>query len=325
MPNVMSRRRTCRPNPSPLRRTEPHPSHKHDKPVCRDWDQPHASSSSPWRRTAMTGRSFVTRLCVALILFISPLQVWAQISGNLLIVGNGPEQATIEALARAFEKANPRAYVDIHWDEDSSPAQLVRTGQAQIAVTGIEDSTLAASQIGWDGIGIVVHLSNFTKEVTTQQVADVFSGTIREWSELGGPETRILLIDRSRTQNIRETFESHLGITGKIPRTATVIGSDDTVIKTVVGTLPPLSAVAYVSLNTGLSAVSNGVAVRLLPVDKIEPEIPTVRDGRYRLRRPLLLLSKKDSNPLIETFIAFALSPPGQAIVGELYVAMSGK
>jgi phosphate transport system substrate-binding protein len=273
----------------------------------------------------MTGRSFVTRLCVALILFISPLQAWAQISGNLLIVGNGPEQATIEALARAFEKANPRAYVDIHWDEDSSPAQLVRTGQAQIAVTGIEDSTLAASQIGWDGIGIVVHLSNFTKEVTTQQVADMFSGTIREWSELGGPETRILLIDRSRTQNIRETFESHLGITGKIPRTATVIGSDDMVIKTVVGTLPPLSAVAYVSLNTGLSAVSNGVAVRLLPVDKIEPEIPTVRDGRYRLRRPLLLLSKKEPNPLIETFITFALSPPGQAIVGELYVAMSSK
>lgn len=273
----------------------------------------------------MTGRSFVTRLCVALILFISPLQASAQVAGNLLIAGNGPEQATIEALARAFEKANPRAYVDIQWDEDSSPAQLVRTGQAQIAVTGIEDSTLAASQIGWDGIGIVVHLSNFTKEVTTQQVADMFSGTIKEWSELGGPETRILLIDRSRTQNIRETFESHLGITGKIPRTAKVIGPDDTVIKTVVGTLPPLSAVAYVSLNAGLSAVSNGVAVRLLPVDKIEPEVPTVRDGRYSLRRPLLLLSKKEPNPLIETFITFALSPPGQAIVGELYVAMSSK
>jgi phosphate transport system substrate-binding protein len=215
--------------------------------------------------------------------------------------------------------------VDIQWDEDSLPAQLVRTGQAQIAVTGMEDPTLAASQIGWDGIGVLVHLSNFTKEVTTQQVADIFSGTIREWSELGGPETRILLIDRSRTQNIRETFEAHLGITGKIPKTARVVGPDDAAIKTVVGTLPPLSAVAYVSLSTGLSAVSNGVAVRLLPVDKIEPEIPTVRDGRYRLRRPLLLLSKKDTNPLIETFITFALSPPGQAIVGELYVAMPTK
>lgn len=273
----------------------------------------------------MTGRSIITQLCVGLTLFVSPLQTFAQVGGNLIIAGNGPEQATIEALARAFEKSNPRAYLDILWDEDSAPAQLVRSGQAQIAVTDVEDATLTASQIGWDGIGILVHLSNFTKEVTTQQVADVFSGKIRDWSELGGPETRILLIDRSPTQNIRETFASRLGITGKIPGTAKVIGPDDTVIKTVVGTLPPLSAVAYVSLSTSLSAVSHGVAVRLLPVDKIEPEVPTVRDGRYSLRRPLLLLSKQETDPLVETFITFALSPPGQAIVGELYVAISSK
>ncbi|MFO0699922.1 MAG: substrate-binding domain-containing protein [Nitrospira sp.] len=271
------------------------------------------------------GKSLVTQLCVSLLLLISPPHSTAQVAGNLVLAGNGPEQTTIEALARAFEKANPRAYVDILWDEDSAPVQLVQNGQAQIAVTGTEDATLTASQIGWDGIGILVHLSNFTKEVTKQQVVDLFSGKIREWSELGGPETRVLLIDRSRTQNIRETFESHLGITGKIPATARVIGSDDTVVKTVVGTLPPLSAVAYVSLSTGLSVVSNGVAVRLLPVDKVEPEVPTVRDGRYGLRRPLLLLSKKDVNPLVESFIKFALSPPGQAIVGELYVALSSK
>ncbi|MBL8074531.1 MAG: substrate-binding domain-containing protein [Nitrospira sp.] len=273
----------------------------------------------------MTGRLLITKLCVSLSLFISPFQTSAQVAGNLVIAGNGPEQATIEALARAFEKANPRAYVDVLWEEESSPVQLVQTGQAQIAVTGMEDATLAASQIGWDGIGILVHLSNFTKEVTTQQVAEMFSGNIREWSELGGPETRILLIDRSPAQNIRETFESHLGITGKIPGTAKVIGPDDTVVKTVVGTLPPLSAVAYVSLSTGLSAVANGVAVRLLQVDKVEPEVPTVQDGRYRLRRPLLLLSKKEAHPLVESFIKFSLSAPGQAIVGELYVAMSGK
>jgi hypothetical protein len=68
-------------------------------------------------------------------------------------------------------------------------------------------------------------------------------------------------------------------------------------VKTVVGTLPPLSAVTYISLSTGLSVVSTGVAVRLLPVDKIEPESPTVKDGRYPLRRPILLLSKKEANP----------------------------
>lgn len=89
-----------------------------------------------------------------------------------------------------------------------------------------------------------------------------------------------------------------------------------------VGTIPPLSAAAYISLSTGLSAVTSGVAVRLLPVDKVEPEGPTVKDGRYSLRRPLLLLSKKGPNSIVEAFAQFALSAPGQSIVGDTYVPM---
>lgn len=273
----------------------------------------------------MTVRQFVTGLLVGVALCVSHIDTFAQAVGSLIIVGNGPEQTIIEVLARAFEKANPRAYVDILWDEDSDPSQLVKTGQAQIAVTGIEDPALAATQIGWDGIGILVHLSNFTKEVTKQQVADIFSGKIKDWSELGGPETKILLIDRPRNQNVREAFETQLGIADKIPDSAKMIGADEVVVKTVVGTLPPLSAAAYISLSTGLSVVSGGVAVRLLPVDKVEPEAPTVKDGRYSLRRPLLLLSKKEPNSLIEAFAKFSLSPPGQTIIGEVYIPMPNK
>ena len=270
-------------------------------------------------------KQFLCCLLLGFGLALSPAISHAQVAGNLVIAGNGPEQRTIEALARAFEKANPRAYIDIVWDEESHPAQLVAQGQAQIAVTGSEDPSLTATQIGWDGIGILVHLSNFTKELTKQQVAEIYSGKITHWSELGGPETTILLIDRPQNQNIRDAFEAQLGITGNIPGRAKRIGEDEQVVKTVVGTLPPLSAVAYISLSTGLSVVSDGVAVRLLPVDKIEPEGPTVKDGRYSLRRPLLLLTRKESNPLVDALAKFALSPAGQTIIGDSYVPMPTK
>lgn len=249
----------------------------------------------------------------------------AEVSGNLIIVGNGPEQTTIESLARAFEKANPRAYVDVVWDDHSKPVEMVKAGDAHMAVTGSEDPTLAATQIAWDGIGILVHLSNFTKEVTRQQVADIYSGKVKEWSELGGPETKILLIDRPKNQNIRDAFERQLGIDGKIPDNAKVIAKDDKVVKTVVGTLPPMSAVAYISLNQGLAVVTSGVAVRLLPVDKVEPEVPTVKDGRYPLRRPVLLLAKKDPNPLVDAFIQFAQSPAGRQLITDTYIPYERK
>ncbi len=249
----------------------------------------------------------------------------ADVAGSLTIAGNGPELTTIEPLARAFEKANPRAYIDIVWDANSKPVELVKSGRAHIAITGTEAPGLSATAIAWDGIGVLVHLSNFTKEVTKQQVADIFSGKTTQWSDVGGPETKILVIDRPRNQNIRDTFESQLGISGKITPASKVIGADEQVVKTVVGTLPPLSAVTYLSLNQGLSVVSSGVPVRLLPIDKIEPETPTVKDGRYPLRRPVHLVSKKEPHTLTETFIRFALSPAAQQLIAETYIPITGK
>ena len=249
----------------------------------------------------------------------------ADVAGSLTIAGNGPELTTIEALAHAFEKANPRAYLDVLWDANSKPIEMVKSGQAHVAVTGAEVPDLSAIPIAWDGIGVLVHLSNFTKDITKQQVAEIFSGKITLWSDVGGPETKILVIDRPRNQNIRDTFESQLGITGKITGAAKMIGSDEQVVKTIVGTIPPLSAVTYLSLNQGLSVVSGGVPVRLLPIDKVEPESPTVKDGRYPLRRPVLLLSKKGPHPLAEAFTQFALSPAGQQIIAETYIPIKEK
>ncbi|MBI3603155.1 MAG: substrate-binding domain-containing protein [Nitrospirae bacterium] len=249
----------------------------------------------------------------------------AEAAGSLAIAGNGPELFVIERLARAFEKANPKAYVDVLWDENSKPIELVKSAQAQIAVSGTAQPDWQAVQIAWDGIAIMVNLSNLTKEITSQQVADIFSGKVKSWSEVGGPDTRILLVDRPKNRNVREAFEQHLGIAGKIPDSAKVIGPDEKVIKTVAGTLPPLSAVTYLSLGPALEAVASGVAVRLLPIDKVEPEEPPVKDGRYKLRRPVLLLSKQEPNPIVDAFQAFALSKQGQQILDEVYIPIDQK
>ena len=246
-------------------------------------------------------------------------------AGSMTIVGNGPELTVIEKMARAFEKANPRAYLDVQWDEISKPVELVKSGQAQLAVMGKPDPELKAVQVAWDGIAIMVSLSNQTKEITTKQAADLFTGKVKFWSELGGPETRVLIFDRPANRNIRDAFEQHLGIVGKIPDHAKVIGPDVKAIKTVAGTLAPNSAVTFVSLVPALEAVSSGVAVRLLPIDKVEPEKPPVKDGRYALRRPVLFLSKKEPNPMVEAFEAFALSKEGQKILDEIYTPLDPK
>ncbi len=260
-------------------------------------------------------------VCAGLFLLIG-LPASAEVAGSMVIAGHGPEQQVMESLAHAFEKANPRAYVDVVWDDNSKPLDMVKAGQAKIAVTGSPDNGLRAFQIAWDGIAIMVHRSNFTKEVTKQEVADLFSGKYKLWADLGGPDTKVLLIDRPRNENNRDAFEQLLGIAGKIPDTTKVIAKDEKVIKTIAGTLPPNSAVTYLSLGQALEAVASGVPVRLLPVDKIEPETPTVKDGRYSLRRPVLLVSNNDTDPLVAAFEQFALSDEGQKIISESYTPL---
>ena len=98
-----------------------------------------------------------------------------------------------------------------------------------------------------------------------------------------------------------------------------VIGSDQRVLSRVSG---HLNAVSYLSLKAALDAGTYGLSERALIIDGIEPGTPTVRSGRYPLKRPVILLSKKEPSPITQSFLDFALSPAGQRIVGEFYTPL---
>lgn len=238
------------------------------------------------------------------------------LAGSMVIAGNGPELPTIEQLARAFEKGHLGAVVEVRWDFASHPVDRVRSGEADFAVTGQSDPTLVDIPIAWDGIAVVVYVANPTKKVSSQDVAAIFSGKVTRWAASGDQGTAIQLITRPPNQNIRHSFEETLGIVGQIPPSAQTIRSDQKALSTVAGNL---SAVAYTSLRPALEAVKYGVDISLMEIDQVEAAEETVRDGRYKLRRPVLLLSKKESNPLAKAFAAFVLSKEGQAIVGEMF------
>lgn len=270
------------------------------------------------------GASVLFSLCLSVttLLFATP-SAQAAATGTLVITGNGPELPMIEALVHAFEKAQSRVYVDVVWDAAAKPTEQVRSGGAELAVVGATEPDLHATQIAWDGIGIIVHLSNLAKDLTSQQIGEIFSGKYKSWSEIGGPDTTIQVIDRPPQEHVRHALEAQLQIEGKIAPSALVVGKDEKVIKTVVGMLPPKSAVAFLSLEQALQAVHSGVAIRLLSLDKVEPEEPTVKDGRYKLRRPVLLLSAQPQSDAVTAFESFCTSPAGQKIIDEFYTPMA--
>ena len=240
-----------------------------------------------------------------------------ELSGSLVIVGRGPERPMIEQLARAFEKAHLGTAVEIKWNRNFRTGDMVVSGEADLAVDGRERKELTATAIGWDGLAIIVNFSNPVKEVTKQQVAALFTGKIRDWSELDERAPgRVQVVLRSDNQNLSPGFERSLGIADATVNNAEVIRSDQKVLSRVSG---QLNAVSYLSLKAALDAATYGLSVRMLIVDGVEPGTPTVRSGQYPIKRPVILLNRKDPKPITQAFLEFVLYTAGQRIVGELY------
>jgi phosphate transport system substrate-binding protein len=262
-------------------------------------------------------------MVISLIVALAFL-VWSTdeaLCAAIRIAGNGPELRMVERLTRAFEKQHLGAVAEIRWDPSFQPTHMVKSGEADLAVTGLIDPDLVAIPIAWDGIAVVVDFANPLREITSLQLAAMFSGIVTQWSDVGGIDARIELIDRPSNQLIRGTFETILEIVGKIPPSAHVSRSDQRAISSVAGNG---SAVTYVSLGVALDAVTYGVGVALLNVDQIEPAKQTVSDGRYRLRRPILLLRRNESNSTAASFVDFALSNEAKDIIEEMFVSYTG-
>ena len=262
-------------------------------------------------------------MVISLIVALAFL-VWSTdeaLCAAITIAGNGPELRMVERLTRAFEKQHLGAVAEIRWDPSFQPTHMVKSGEADLAVTGQIAPDLVATPIAWDGIAVVVDFANPLREITSRQLAAMFSGLVTQWSDVGGIDARIKLIDRPSNQLIRGTFETILDIVGKIPPSAHVSRSDQRAISSVAGNG---SAVTYVSLGVALDAVTYGVGVALLNVDQIEPAKQTVSDGRYRLRRPILLLRRNESNSTAASFVDFALSNEAKDIIEEMFVSYTG-
>lgn len=248
---------------------------------------------------------------------LAPLTAEAMLVGQITVAGYGPEHPVVQDLARAFEKANPGVAVEVRWHRNLKAVQLVKSGRAEIAVTGAPDPELAATRIAWDGIALVVNFTNPIKSLSRDQAADLLGGNITRWSGVDGPDRIVHVITRPPDRNIDLGLREALALNGERPPNAETIRSDQRALSAVSG---DDRAITYMSLKAALAAVRDGIPIKILFVDGVEPEEPTVSNGRYTLRRPVLLLTSREPDTVTRAFVDFARSPEGQRILRQMFV-----
>ena len=168
-----------------------------------------------------------------------------------------------------------------------SGIQAVSEGRCDIglssrALKDDEKATLTATVVALDGIAMIVNPENPVSDLTVEQIADIYTGKITNWSEVGGNDAEIVLIGREAGSGTRDGFESITDTKDSCKYRQELTSTGDVI--TTVSTNP--DAIGYASL----AALKDNV--KALTVGGIAPTEDTVKDGSYVIQRPFVLVTK---------------------------------
>jgi phosphate transport system substrate-binding protein len=162
--------------------------------------------------------------------------------------------------------------------------------------------------VAMDGIAVIVNSSNPINELTKQQVKDIFTGKISNWSQLGGPNEKIVVISRDTSSGTFEAFGELALEKQKVRPDALMEASNQAVASTVARTK---GAIGYV----GLAYISG--EVKAVKVAGVIPSKETVLNKTYPYSRPLFMYTDGKATGAVKEFIDFVLSDEGQQIADE--------
>lgn len=230
----------------------------------------------------------------------------AELSGNVNVNGSTSMGDVIAALTEGFNEANPD--VTINYTGSGSGAGITGVldgtcdlGLSSRALTDDEKSQGAVENIiALDGVAVVVNPENTVTDLTTEQIAQIFTGEITNWSELGGADAEIAVFGRENGSGTRSAFEEIVGVedacvyTNEYSSTGDVIGN--------VASNP--NAIGYASL----SAVDETVTA--VNVNGVAPSEETVLDGTYEIQRPFVIVTVEGTELSAEAqaFLDYAMS-----------------
>lgn len=239
---------------------------------------------------------------------LPPKQQTETLSGHLLISGSSTMQPLVAEIATRFRTRHPAVTIEVQSGGSGRGLADVRTHHADIGMAShpIEDEkNLQLHAIARDGLALIVHGSNRVAALSSAQVVAMYTGKLRDWSEVGGAPGPIRVLSRGQGRGSFKVFLAYLKITQEQLRAGAEVGNNDELIAAVLA--QPL-AIGFNSLGASERLIRAGTAIRMLPLDGVQPSSSSVKTGDYPLTRALILLTGDAPTRLTQEFIAFARS-----------------
>ncbi|MDD7392287.1 MAG: phosphate ABC transporter substrate-binding protein [Fusobacterium gastrosuis] len=200
-------------------------------------------------------------------------------------------------------------------------ALLNKTTDIALASRSIKDKEIKIAKengidvqetiLGFDGITIIVNKNNKIKNLDSITLGKIFRGEIKNWKELGGNDSPIIVLSRDSSSGTHEFFKEH------IVRENNSKGTQEYGEKTLY--MPSNEAIKKEVAKNGIAGyIGMGYmddSVKAISIDNISASSKNVLDKTYPIARAVYWYSDKNSSPEVQKLISFALSSEGQKIV----------
>lgn len=240
-----------------------------------------------------------------------------KLSGSISMSGSTSMEKFANALCESFMEKNPDVNVTVEFTGSSAGVESVLSGKCDIGNSSrnLKDEEKASGAVenivAIDGIAVAVDLKNTVTDLTKEQLTSIYTGEVRNWSELGGENMPIVVVGREAGSGTRGAFEEILKIEDQCAY-ANELDSTGAVMAKVASTP---GAIGYVSLD----AVDDSVtAVKL---DGVEPTAENIKAGTYFLSRPFVMATKGEisvQNDLVKALFDYVYSPEGQTVAANV-------
>jgi phosphate transport system substrate-binding protein len=193
---------------------------------------------------------------------------------TIAISGSTSVGPLMEKIQEVYEAENPNVTLEIQQPGSGTGIKNAIEGVSEIGMSSRElkedeKGSVEATVIAYDGIALLVNPKNTVKDITLEQVKDIYTGKITNWKELGGNDAPIVVVSREDGSGTRDAFQEIVGYKAEeLVKDATISDGSGAVKATVTGNE---NAIGFASFEY----VDNTVAA--LKVDGAEPTAENVK------------------------------------------------
>lgn len=233
--------------------------------------------------------------------------------GDLVTISGSTSVGPLaEKLAAKYEETE-NVKIEINQIGSSAGITNAINGVSQIGMSSRDlkqeeiDSGIEELVIAYDGIVVVAHPSNPVKDLTMEQVKQIFTGEVTNWKEVGGKDMEIVVVSREDGSGSRDAFQEIVDYkSGQLIRNAIVASGNGNIKTTVAMNKHAVGFISFEYVDETVSAMD---------INGVKAQASNVLDGDYELSRPFLFVYKEGVPEAATKFMDFILSADGQKIV----------